>query len=386
MDWFERPLYRWGAYILFTSFAFVIALLVTFPDGQVKRIAAVQIEHQLEKNMRSAYTVEVSDLDPWWLGIELEGVAIEQRSATRNAATDGETSGSAVGKASRKQKETPDQKGETNGANSGDAPSSTSQMKVEIPSIGARFAPLGSILNAGLSARYYLGLGGGSLSGSFTRASGAQYFALSVDSVDLEQSRLLEQLTGIPMFGRLDGYGSFTLAVDRPVVTDGSFEMTGEKITIGPKAKLKMDALPVGHVKVPQVNFGNLELNLQVDSEQEGRPTVELDQFRSKGRDLRLQIWGTMQLAGRIGRADTKLKSRIRFDQEFAQKNQPIQAMQRHRKFQNGQSGEWYGLFFWGPLNNLQWKGSPTAAKGPSEEDGGGKGGGEGKQPTGKGG
>lgn len=362
MEWFDRTLYRWGAYILFTLFAFVVALMATFPDAQVKRIAAVQIEHQLEENMQTGYTVEVSDLDPWWIGIELEGVSIEESSAkaeSGGAASGGdqeEESDSKNSKASGKATKKKKKKGES------------AQMKVEIPSIGARFAPLGSILNGGLSARYHLGFGGGAVSGTYTRASGAQYLELSIDELNLDESPVLEQLTGIPMFGRLDGYGNFTLAVDRPVVTDGDFKLTGEKITVGPKAQLKVKALPVGHVKVPQVNFGNLELQLNIESKQKGRPTAVLEQFRSKGRDLRLQIWGTMDLAGRIGRADTKLKSRIRFDPEFAQKNQPIQAMQRHQKFQNGQSGEWYGLVFWGPLNNLQWKGSPTAAKGPSDE------------------
>jgi len=361
MEWFDRPLYRWGAYIVFTLVAFVLALLLTFPDAQVKRIAAVQIEHQLEENMQTGYTVDVADLDPWWIGLQLEGVSIEERGPTPESgsfAGDENKGGDAAPKDSKNSGEAEQKSTDKKGGSS---------MKVEISSIGARFAPLGSILNGGLSVRYHLGFGGGAVSGAYTRASGAQYVELSIVDLDLEKSPVLEQLTGIPMFGRLDGYGTFTLAVDRPVVTDGNFELTGKKITVGPKAEFEVEALQVGHIKVPQVNFGNLELKLNIESEQKGRPTAVLEQFRSKGRDLRLQIWGTMDLAGQIGRADTELKTRIRFDPEFAQKNQPIRAVQRHQKFQNGQSGEWYGLVFVGPLNDLQWKGSPTAANGPSE-------------------
>jgi len=371
MEWFVERLYRWGAYALFTFTVFVVALLVTFPDGQIKRIAAVQIEHQLERNLRTGYAVEIGDLDPWWLGFELETVVVEERSTTKGSGGgDGESTGSnddSTVSGPATSKKSPDE-----GAGSG--PSDGSKMTVEIPSIGARLAPLGSLLNLGLSASYYLGLGGGSISGAYTRTSGAQYLTVSIESLDLEKSTLLEKLTGLPMFGVLDGYGTFTFAAGRPVLTDGKFELGGQKITVGPKPKLKVGALPVGHISVPQVNFGNLELDLFVESRQKGRPTLRLDQFKSQGRDLQLQIWGTMNLVGGIGRADTELKTRIRFNSEFAQKNQPIQALQRHRKFQNGQAGEWYGLVFSGPLNALQWEGSPTAAQGPPN-DGGSNGG-----------
>lgn len=361
MEWLDRPMYRVGAYILFGVVAFGVSLMLTFPDDQVKQIAAVQIEHQLERNLQRNYAVEVSDLDPWWLGIELEGLKVERRDNSTETASTSSSDDEKSRKPKKKKKKKKD--------------AESSAFEIAIPSIGVRFAPLGSLLNAGVSVQYHVGMGGGAISGAYTRGTGAQYLSLDLGDIALEESPLLEQLSGIPTFGKLSGYGDFTFALDRPVVTDGSFELRGKKITVGPKKELKLEALPMGHASIPQINFGDLQLDLHVENDGSNRPTVVLDEFRSNGNHLQSQIWGTIQLSNRIGMADTRLKSRIRFNPEFASQHKVIQGLQRNEKFQNGKNGNWYGLVFWGKLSNLEWKGSPTAAQGPEESDGGPPGG-----------
>ena len=362
----DRPLFRIGGYVAFGFVVFLIALMVTFPDGAIKQIAAVQIEHQLERNMRTNFHVEVSALDPWWLGFELEGLSITERSASAVKAELGDKGAKAADqesapKAKKKKKE------------------EAEPLKITVPSIGARFAPLSSIFNGGVSASYYLGLGGGGISGVYTRAGSAQYLSFALDEIDLNSSPMLEQFTGIPMFGTLSGDGNFEFLVNRPVVTDGKFALKGEKITIGPKKELKLEAIPFGHANVPQTNFGNLEFKLHVEKSDRGRPDIILDEFRSKGRDLQSQIWGNVKLGNRVGNADARLKARLRFNPKFVQKHKAIRGLLRHEKFQNGKADNWYGLVFWGRFSNLQWKGSPTAAGGPEKSK---KGGGGGKKPN----
>lgn len=354
----DRPLFRIGGYVLFGVVSFIIALLATFPDGAVKQIAAVQIEHQLERNMQKNFEVEVGDLDLWWIGLELENLSISERKASAVGADD---SGSDESSSSSDSESKAKKKG-------GGTTQSAADLQLTVPSIGARLAPISSVLNLGLAVDYHLGLGGGALAGTYTRASSSQSLYLSVDDLNLSQSPLLVQFTGVPMFGTLSGGGTFQFAAGRPILTGGSFELSGKKVTIGPKEELKLEALPFGHVSVPQVNFGNMELKLNVDDKQKNRPRIVLEEWRSKGRDLQLQIWGHVDLANRAGAAESRLKLRVRLNPEFVNKNKAVQGMIRNEKMQNGQSGDWHGLVFWGPLSNLQWKGSPTAAEGPEQE------------------
>jgi len=363
----DRPLFRIGGYVLFGVVSFLVALLVTFPDGAIKQIAAVQIEHQLEKNMQRHFEVEVGDLDLWWIGLELEDLSISEREAEAVDASSSSASSSPSG-SSAESSDT-----ESNPNEEGDGEDATPALQITVPSIGARFAPLSSLLNLGLSAKYHLGLGGGSLSGTYTQGSSSQRVYVSINDLNLDQSPLLVQFTGVPMFGSLSGGGTFHLAANRPVVTGGDFELTGRKITIGPEQELKLEALPFGHASIPQVNFGNMELTLNIEEREKGRPRIVLEEWRSKGRDLQLQIWGPID---RGGRAESRLKLRVRFNPDFVDKHKAVQGMIRNEKMQKGQDGDWYGLVFWGPLGELQWKGSQTAAKGP-EQDNQGSGGGQ---------
>lgn len=366
----DRPLFRIGGYILFGVVVFIVALLVTFPDGQIKKIAAVQIENQLERNTQRNFEVEISDLDIWWLGIELEGLTIQERSADeitaklRKEAGDGEESG---------------ESGSGDGEEAGGDESLP--LKFTVPSIAGRLAPISSIANGGLGVAYYLGLGGGSIDGTFVRGGGGQSVGVNINALDLNKTPLLIQFTGIPMFGTLNGHGQFTFAGNRPVLTDGNFELTGEKITIGPKQKLKIESLPFVEARVPQTNFGDLELKLSVEKTNRGQPTIKLDEFRSGGRDLQLQIWGDVELARRLANADTRLKARIRFHPDFVNSEKVIKTLLRQEKFRNGKAGDWHGLVFWGRFSKLQWKGSPTAAKGPNSNKKKGKDEKNGKKP-----
>jgi type II secretion system protein N len=369
----DRPLFRIGGYVLFGVVTFILALLLTFPDGTVKQIAAVQIEHRLEQSMDRNVEVEVGDLDLWWAGLALENLSITEPDSS-SVPTDG---GGGEGR-NGGDNTNPNDDGDSEG---GLASSGQPSLQITVPSIGARLAPISSLMNFGLSVKYHLGLGGGSLSGTYTRSSSAQSIYVSVNDLNLNQSPILVQYTGVPMFGTFTGEGTFQFAPNRPVVTDGAFELSGQKVTIGPKEELKLEAIPFGHVNIPQTNFGNMELELHIERREGQQPKVVLDGWRAKGRDVQLEVWGDVDLARRMANAEARLKLRVQLNPEFTQQNQAMGAMLNNEKMQNGKRGDWYGLVFWGPLRNMQWKGSPTAAAGPEKEGGkdGQKGGGKGK-------
>jgi type II secretion system protein N len=345
---FDNPLIRIGGYVLFAFAIFFVALLVTFPDGKVKQIAAVQIEAQLEKNMKKNFDVTVGDLDFWWLwGIELENLQIkEKRPSTGGGSGESES-------------------GEEGGAGGGQDARSF-PLNITIPSVAARLAPIDSALNLGLAAKFYLGLGGGTVTGSYVRASNRQSIYVSLNDIALKQTRLLQQFAGLPFFGTLRGEVELEFALGKPLLLGGYVDLATDKLTIGPKKEVKIEALPLGYVEIPRTNIGNMRFKLDVDADRGGRPKLILERFDSEGRDLQTQMWGSVQLANTIGTADAELQMRIRLNPEFIRSNE-LSPILRMKEFQNGKKGDWYGFVVLGRLNSPSFKGAKRAADGPPD-------------------
>ena len=84
MPFLERKLVRYGLYVVWAMVAFVISLVIAFPDDRVKQIIIVQAEKQLGYK----YEVSITELDLWWrLGVELEGVTVVVRPWSSVSAT-----------------------------------------------------------------------------------------------------------------------------------------------------------------------------------------------------------------------------------------------------------------------------------------------------------
>lgn len=358
---FDNPLVRIGGYVVFGLVVFVAALLITFPDGQVKQIAAVQIESQLERNFKKNFEVEVGDLDFWWLlGIELENLSIKERrpedspgSGQAGAPAGGENPAEKARKAKAKAKEKED---------------TSLPLELRIPSIAARLAPLTSALNGGLAAKFHLGLGGGSISGTYVRAGQSQRITASINEVNLRETDVLTRLTGIPFFGTMAGEADLSFALNRPVLTDGNVQLKADKLTIGPKKEVKIESLPLGYIKIPRTNLGNLRAKMHVEDGKGGQPTLKIDRFDSQGQDLQTQIWGHVKLGSSLARADSRMRMRLKFNPAFIRENE-LTPILRLKEFQNGKKGNWHGFVLWGPLGKPNFKGAAKAADGPSEDD-----------------
>lgn len=343
----DRPVVRAAAYAGFGFVVFLASLAATFPDDQIKDILTVQIEQQLG----GKYSVEVADLDVWWFtGVSLEGVTIEERVDPADLPV-----------------LTPE---EEEAGLPAEMP-----MKVTIPRISARLALLRSIL--GPTVEFELDLGGGVVDGYARMGSDSRDVHVEIDALDLRKTLALTAFTGMPFFGELSGTIDLQLDPDKPMVSGGTIELTGDKLTIGP-ATIKTDKFPpITYLEIPQTNFGSLEIKMAVKDDKAAaedgkapaktpgaRRQMSIDTFKWSGRDIRGDMWGVFKLASRMEQVSADVEMRMQLDEGFVKKNSlgPLLNVAEIRK---GKNKDWFGLRLYGTLKNIRFKGSPASAAGP---------------------
>lgn len=345
----ERRIVRIPLYGLFTLVAFLVALVVTFPDERVKQIIVVQAEKALNGDKTGAdderlWDVEIDDLDIWWFsGLELHNVKLKERwSDERKAQAERD-------------------------AEEGAPPQSP--LTVTIPRVAGRVSLLKSITNLGAGGVFTVDFDeGGAIEGEFVqKGSGAEIHVDFVE-VDMFKAKLLESVTGVPGFGSLNG--TIDLALDkRGAPSSGAISLKGSKLTVGP-ATVKTDRLPsMAYLEVPQTNFGNMIIEATI-AKQGASPKLTFDTFNTVGRDVRMEVWGDTDLPTNK-RAQADVDMRLQFDEGFVKENSlgPILNIQI---FRAGKSNDnWYGISFKGRLSTLKPRGSMAAARGPSKSKAG---------------
>lgn len=356
----ERKIIRIPVYIAFGLASFLIALAVTFPDQRVKEIAVVQMESQLGNN----YDVTVEDLDLWWLtGVALEGITIAERSQLDNeddaesqdddSGATGEKSGQGAA-ASAKPSGMPEEK----------------PLQVQIPQVSAKFSPLSSIVNLAPTVGFNVDLGGGDIDGSYVHGSDAREVHIELDDINLKETELVSSFLGLPVFGQMSGTIDIELDGKKPVVTGGSMDIEGEQLTIGPGTITSKKFGAMGFIDVPQTSFGNLTAKLNIAQTQGGQRTaLKFDDVRLKGRDVRGEVWGKIDLGRGLRGSRAKLEMRLQFNDQFIKKNN-LQSVLNLKWLREGKSKEWYGFVLWGSMAKPNFKGAPTAAKGPPKNPG----------------
>lgn len=334
LGFLEKPLVRLPVYAGFGFVVFMIAVVATFPAEQIKDIVAVEIEKQLG----GKYSVEIGDLDIWWLsGVSLENVTIAERVDPSEV-------------------EKPSPEEEEEGLPE-DLP-----MKVTIPSIAGRLAPIDSILH-GPSVAFALDVGGGVITGRFSQGSDARKLYVDLGGIDLRKTLALTAFLGIPFFGDLDGEIDLELDPKKPMVTGGSINITGDKLTVGP-ATIKTDKFPpITYLEIPQTNFGTLNVDLRVADDKE-KKRMRVEAFKWSGRDIRGELWGTVDLANRVEQASPDVEMRLQLDENFVTKNS-LGPLLNVAEVRRGKNKDWFGFHLYGRLKNLKFKGSPKSAAGP---------------------
>ena len=350
LGFMDQPAVRVPVYAGFALVVFLAAAAFTFPDDQIKEIAAVQIEQALG----GEYRVTIADLDAWWLtGVALEGVTIEERVAPAEAE---ELTG-----VDAEVEEAAEEAGLPE-----DLP-----VKVTIDQIAARLSILRSLMNLAPAIEYAADLGGGVISGYYVQGSDGRELTVVLDDIDLRQTPALAALTGVPFFGVIDGEIALELHPTKPIVRDGIVDITGEKLTVGP-ATVKTDKFPpMTYFEIPQTNLGTLNIEMQVEEGEGGRPTLEITDFESSGRDVRTEIWGDLGLATRPAQSSADLNMRLQLDETFVTKNN-LAPLLNVAEVRRGKNKDWFGFRLNGRLNRIQFRGTPAAARGPTQRAAGG--------------
>ncbi len=349
----EKRIIRLPLYGLFTLVVFLGALIVTFPDDRLKQILVVQAERVLNAGKRVSagdrvWEVQIAELDLWWLsGIELHNVKL-------------------------KEKWTEEQQTEADEEAAEGAPIRT-PLTITIPRVAARASLLKSITNLGLGAVFDVDFDeGGMVTGDVAVTSEATTIDADVEDLDIFKASILQSVTGVPGFGTLNG--DITLAIDPKtgMVSEGNVDLKGRKLTVGP-ATVKTEMLPsMAYLEVPQTNFGNLVIKASIGGKP-GKPTeLTFEEFEANGRDVRMQVWGDVDLRRNAALSRSNVDLRLQFDEGFVKENS-LTPLLNLQLFRSGKSSDnWYGITLKGTLSKLRPKGSVLAARGPRKKAGGG--------------
>ena len=355
-SWFKRRSVRVLAYLLLLVGVGVLTLNLSFPGERIKEIAVVQAEKALNKDKRLGedvmWEVEIEDVSLWWIvGAELHGVTLKER--WTQAKKD---------RAERDAKEK-------------NAPP-VAPLSVFIPRVAGRLAPLSSLLGLGLGVKFVVDFGtedasAGSIDGVAVVKSGGQRVELEFEEVDLFRSGLLQSTLGLAGFGSLDGEVHLELDA-KGAPRAGTIDLRGKKLTIGP-GEIELDRffdLTMGYADVPQTNFGNMTLKAAIVAPKgRGNPELTFEQFELIGRDIRMEIWGTVVLAQRARDQRADLKMRMQLDSSFVKKNS-LGGLLSFPQLMSGKGKDnWYGMDFVGALKKLKPVGSRKTALGKTPQE-----------------
>lgn len=345
----ERRLIRIPLYGIFALLVFLLALRVTFPEERIKQILIVQIEKNLNAGKTvggddKIWEIEIEDLDIWWLsGLEFQGVHFKERWTE--------------GQRQRAEQE----------AEEGAPP--RKPLTLRVPRVAGRASLLQSVANLGAAGVFVVDFDeGGIIEGTFTQGTQGLELHAEIVELDMFRAKVLEGMTGVPGFGTLNG--SIDATTDpRGVVQSGEISLRGSKLTVGP-ATVKTDKLPsMAYLEVPQTNFGNLAVEADITSE--GRsPTLVFEEFEAQGRDVRMQLWGELDLGRNPATSRADIDMRLQFNEGFVKENS-LAPLLNLKLFRSGKSGDnWYGISFKGLVRSLRPRGSVAAARGPSKARG----------------
>lgn len=332
-QWWERRFFRVAAYMGFGFFAFVMFLLITFPEHRVRQIASNELEAALDFE----YEVSIGELGFWRLtGASAENITLRERLAGED--TDG-------------------------GDDEEGGPMPT---MVQVERISGRLAPIRTLLGGGPALDFQVDVGGSVVEGDFDmdgyNQQATQTLSLAMDELDLRQSTLLTSLTGQPIYGILDGDVEVVIDGARGgLITDGHVDITGQQLTLG-STVIEIDSVPLlTGLELPTTSFGNLELYLDFEENERGS-RLNFDTFKTQGRDIMTEAWGHMDITPRGNQP--RVEMRLQVSQEYVSEH-GLSSLFSMGEFRQGEYGDWYGFVIAGRPGNINFEGSRTAAQGP---------------------
>lgn len=329
-NWWDKRFFRVGAYVAFAFVSFLVFLLMTFPDHRVGEIA----ENQIEEVLDHRYDVDINEVGFWRLtGVEAGGVRLDERNL------DG-SGGDGIG----------------------------GGLTVQLEQVAARFSPLRSLINRGPTAAYRVDIGGGVVDGTAAQVGSDQQVTVAMNNLDLQDSTLIDSLLGVRLLGSLDGDIELLVDPSTGLAKSGTVDLTGEQLTLG-ETVIRSEQIPfLTELDLPTTSFGNLNLQMTIEETDNGS-RVSFDRFDMRGRDIQMEVWGDIELTPGGGRPDVEM--RLQVNEQYVTEHD-LGAVFNMNEFREGEyeadDGYWYGFALSGRLDDIDFRGSNTAARGPEAE------------------
>jgi type II secretion system protein N len=158
---------------------------------------------------------------------------------------------------------------------------------------------------------------GGQLSGMVANSSSDQTFDLSLESLNVGQMPILDELVGLPMKGSLDGQVELALAERKWANADGKLNLLIGSLKVGDgKAKV------LNAIALPEVNVGSVTLSASVAA---GR--LKIEKLSTKGADLEMIADGGVRLRDPVGASLFDLNLRFKFSDAYRGKSETTRAL-----------------------------------------------------------
>jgi type II secretion system protein N len=170
-------------------------------------------------------------------------------------------------------------------------------------------------------AKLHARVGSGSIDASYVQSSSAQHIEAKLASLDVAALGL-GSYVGLPV----QGHASGDIELDLPQEVDKSngsitLAITGLRVGDG-KAKIKIPALGGSGLTLDQIDAGKLNLKVKV---QDGLATIA--EFRTDGRDLKLNGQGNLRLVEPLRRSRPDLSLDLTFSDVYKNKSDRTKAM-----------------------------------------------------------
>jgi type II secretion system protein N len=158
---------------------------------------------------------------------------------------------------------------------------------------------------------------GGQVSGTVASGSSEQTFDIGLESLNVGQMPILDELVGLPMKGNLQGQAEMVLSDRKWAKADGKLGLLIDNLRVGDgKAKV------LNAIALPEVNVGKVNLSATI-----GAGRLKVDKLSAKGPDLDLVVDGGVRLRDPVGTSMLDLNLRFRFSDAYRGKNETTRGL-----------------------------------------------------------
>ncbi len=181
-------------------------------------------------------------------------------------------------------------------------------------------ASMFSLMSDSKSYSFDAELAGGEADGDLTVGQDTLDVEAEMENIDLAAIPALRQFTKIPVAGILDGEVDLEMPSDVGE-SSGGVEITIEGLKVG-DGESQLEIPGWGGLTVDQADAGNLELVATIE---EG--TAKIEQAKSHGGDLKLDMLGSVRLLRPLKRSELDLMLRIKIEDAYKERSPKVATM-----------------------------------------------------------